>query len=179
MGGDETQNADAKGPFEGILGNTIELRVIEHLLCFPTKDFNISELARSAGVSRPAADRVAKKFAMWKIVETLPKRGNMTFYRLNEKSQFVSSIHTFNESASMALVTKFSDTIKTTPSTPARAVARTRRIRKLKASPQPYANRRNVLASNPTLASGIDREAAIAVNSQPAENPFKDDPSGL
>jgi len=179
MGGDGTQNADAKGPFEGILGNTIELRVIEHLLCLPTKDFNISELARSAGVSRPAADKVAKKFAKWGIVETLPKRGNMTFYRLNERSEFVLSIHTFNESASMALVTKFSDTIKTEPSTPAPAPVRTRRIRKLKAYPQPYANRGNVLVRNPTLASEIDREAARAVKSHPVENPFKDDPSGL
>ena len=178
MGGDGATNTDSKGPFEGILGSTIELKVIEHLLCLPSKDFNISELARSAGVSRPAADRVAKKFAKWGIVETLPKRGNMTFYRLNERSQFVQSIHTFDESASMALVTKFSDAIKTAPSTPAPAIARTRRIRKLKAFSQRNANRESVLVSSPTLANEIDIETAEAADNQRVVNTFRDDPSG-
>ena len=179
MGEDEAQKSEAKGPFEGILGSTIELKVIEHLLCLPSKDFNISELARSAGVSRPAADRVAKKFARWGIVETLPKRGNMIFYRLNEKSQFVMSIHTFNESASMALCTKFSDTIRTTPSVPA-AKVRQRRIRKLKAYPQPsMAPSENAPVVSTTLASEIDREAAATVNSQPIGTTFKSEPTGL
>lgn len=182
MGEDVALKIETKGPFEGILGNTIELRVIEHLLCLPSKDFNISELARSAGVSRPAADRVAKKFARWGIVEALPKRGNMIFYRLNEKSHFVISIHSFNESASMALCTKFSDTIRTSQST--RAIPpqqmRTRRIRKLKAYPQQVAVRiESKPAINTTLASEIDEEAAKALNSQSIGGTYKSESSNL
>ena len=178
MGGDAIGNNEAKGPFEGILGNTIELRVLEHLLWIPTKDFNISELARSAGVSRPAADKVAKKFAEWGIVETLPKRGNMTFYRLNAGSQFVLSIHTFNESASVALCTKFANAIKMAPTAPAPATTKTKRKRRLKAAKPSFADFGNVPMSTEAVTGSIGNVVAKTLKGQPAEIFFRDKPSG-
>lgn len=39
-------------PFEGILGNTVELRILEKLIAQPDAEFNVSELGTITGVSR-------------------------------------------------------------------------------------------------------------------------------
>lgn len=83
-------------PFEGLLGNTSELRLLEHLMSLPRFDFNISELSRVSGVTRPPVDKVVKKFVDWEIMEVLSRRGNMTFYKLNEASPIVQTIVAFN-----------------------------------------------------------------------------------
>ena len=62
----------------------------------PASDFNVSELARSSEVSRPTTDKVIKKLAEWQIVDTLPRRGNMTFYRLRESSPLVTTLMYFD-----------------------------------------------------------------------------------
>ena len=83
-------------PFEGLLGNTSELRLLEHLMSLSRFDFNISELSRVSGVTRPPVDKVVKKFADWGVVEVLSRRGNMTFYKLNEDSLIVQTMVAFN-----------------------------------------------------------------------------------
>jgi len=85
-------------PFEGLLGNTCELRVLEHLLATPRLDFNITELQRLSGVSRTSVDRVTKKFLDWGIVRIVDTRGNMNFYSLNGDSRIVESVYDFNDS---------------------------------------------------------------------------------
>jgi len=84
-------------PFQGVLGNTSELRVLEHLISLPRFDFNITELARAARLSRPAADKVVKNFTEWGIVTALQKRGNMTFYKLDEGSPLVTTFLAFDD----------------------------------------------------------------------------------
>ncbi len=54
-------------PFEGIFGNTCELRLIEFMLPLDDMYFNVSELAEEAGVSRTTAGKIAKKFIDWGI----------------------------------------------------------------------------------------------------------------
>jgi DNA-binding transcriptional ArsR family regulator len=83
-------------PFEGVLGNTSELRLLQYLISLPKLDFNISELSRVSGVTRPPVDRVIKRFAEWGIVSVLPRRGNMTFYKLDEESPIVNALTDFN-----------------------------------------------------------------------------------
>jgi DNA-binding transcriptional ArsR family regulator len=63
-------------------------------------DFNVSELARSSEVSRPTTDKVIKKLAEWQIVDVLPRRGNMTFYRLRESSPLVTTLMYFDRTVS-------------------------------------------------------------------------------
>jgi len=94
---------EERRPYEGVLGDTSELRIIEHLMSLPGFDFNITEIARSARISRPAADKVVKKFARWGVVKVLRKRGNMTFYKLNEDSPIVNSIAAFNDMLTMEM----------------------------------------------------------------------------
>ena len=52
-------------PFEKILGNTCEMRIIEFLLPLEDLEFNITELAEESGVSRVTAGKVIKKFVKW------------------------------------------------------------------------------------------------------------------
>ncbi len=84
-------------PFEALLGNTVELRLMEFLLATPRLDFNITELAGRAGVSRQSADGVIKKFTRWKVARPASHRGNMTFYAINLDSPIVQAFYAFNE----------------------------------------------------------------------------------
>lgn len=84
-------------PFEGVLGNTVQLWLLQHLMS-PILDFSITELQRVTGVSRPSVDKVVKMFLFlqWGVVRETVKRGNMTFYTINEGSHLVRSMMLFN-----------------------------------------------------------------------------------
>ncbi len=86
----------AEKPFEGVLGNNVQLRLLEHLMSTPDLDFNITELERVTGVSRPAVDKTVKMFRHWGIAKKTRKRGNMTFYAINEDSLLVRPMKQFN-----------------------------------------------------------------------------------
>ena len=73
-------------PFEGFLGNNVELRVIEFLLPFHGVEFNITDLAKEAGVSRTTADRVVKKFVEWNFMKISRTENTIKFYQINENS---------------------------------------------------------------------------------------------
>ena len=83
-------------PFEGILGNSCELQVIDYLLALPNFDFNISELSRKMGVSRSSIDRIVKKFLRWNILKITVKRGNVIFYQINKNSVIVREMYNLN-----------------------------------------------------------------------------------
>jgi len=75
---------DVQGrPFKGVLGDTSELRIIEHLLA-SSCDFNISELARATQVSRPTVHKAVRKLLECGVLQVHSTRGNMRFYGLNE-----------------------------------------------------------------------------------------------
>lgn len=82
-------------PFEGILGNNCELRLVQFLLPLEGIDFNITELAEEIDISRVTVTKVVKKFADWGLL--LKRRsGNATYYSINLKSPIVASIQKFN-----------------------------------------------------------------------------------
>ena len=91
-------------PFEGILGNNCELRLLEYLLSLPNFDFNITELSRVSGVSRPRTNEVVKNFLEWKIIREKVKRGNMRFYELNKESPLVDAMYYFNHGITSQLL---------------------------------------------------------------------------
>ncbi|NLM28822.1 MAG: winged helix-turn-helix transcriptional regulator [Methanomicrobiales archaeon] len=81
-------------PFEGVFGNTCELRLIEFLLPLDGMHFNTTELAEEAGVSRVTAGRVVKKLVDWGILiatsDPIPR------YSIDPASQIVQSIDIMN-----------------------------------------------------------------------------------
>ncbi len=85
---------DMARPFEGVFGNTCELRLIEFLLPLDGMDFNITELAEEAGVSRVTAGRVVKKLVEWGILiatsDPIPR------YSIDPASPIVQSIDIMN-----------------------------------------------------------------------------------
>ena len=83
-------------PFEGLLGNNSELRMLEYLLPLEGIEFNIDELAEEVGVSRITAARNVKKFVKWEILNLTKTEGAITYYSINNESPIVKSIEQFN-----------------------------------------------------------------------------------
>lgn len=83
-------------PFEGLLGNSCELRMLEYLLPLEGIDFNITELKEEVGVSRPTATKIATKFIKWGLLNPTRSVGITTYYSLNHESPIVKSIEQFN-----------------------------------------------------------------------------------
>jgi DNA-binding transcriptional regulator GbsR (MarR family) len=83
-------------PFEKIFGDTSELRVIQFLLPMNGLEFNISDMARGADISRQALNNVIKKLLKWKVLKITSKHGNANYYALNENSGFIEAFESLN-----------------------------------------------------------------------------------
>jgi hypothetical protein len=83
-------------PFEGLLGNSCELRMLEYLLPLQGIDFNITELGEEVGVSRVTATKIVVKFIKWGLLNPTRSVGNTTYYTLNHESPIVKSVEQFN-----------------------------------------------------------------------------------
>ena len=82
-------------PFEGLLGNNCELRMLEYLLPLEGMDFNITELAEEVGVSIDTTTRIAKKFVEWRVLNS-EKRASAAYYSINPESPIVKNIEQLN-----------------------------------------------------------------------------------
>jgi DNA-binding Lrp family transcriptional regulator len=83
-------------PFEDLLGNNCELRMLEYLLPLEGIEFNITELAEEVGVSRVTATRIVKKFVEWGVLNSTRTAGNSAYYGINHESPIVKSIEQLN-----------------------------------------------------------------------------------
>jgi DNA-binding transcriptional regulator GbsR (MarR family) len=83
-------------PFEKVFGDTSELRVIQFLLPMNGLEFNISDIARGADVSRQALNNVVKKLLKWNVLKITSKHGNANYYALNGKSGFIEAFENLN-----------------------------------------------------------------------------------
>ena len=83
-------------PFEGIFGNTPELRMLEFLLPLEGVDFNITELAEEVGISRPTAQKIVKKFLEHGILKVSAEKGGVKYYEIDPDSPFVRLIDEIN-----------------------------------------------------------------------------------
>lgn len=83
-------------PFEGLLGNGCELKLIEFLMPLKNMEFNLTELAEEVSVSRPTVDHVVKKFVKWGLMKVAHTYGKTKYYALNEDSGFVKVFEDLN-----------------------------------------------------------------------------------
>lgn len=90
-------------PFEGLLGNNCELKLIEYLLPLEGLEFNITELAEEANISRATVTKVVQKFVEWNLL-TFDKSGNVKNYSINTKSPIIASIQHFNNTLIEAML---------------------------------------------------------------------------
>ncbi len=86
---------DLMKPFEGLLGNNCELRILEFLLPLEGIEFNVTELAEEVGVSRPSATKAIKKFFEWDLIKS-KRAGNVTYYSINHESPIIKNIQHLN-----------------------------------------------------------------------------------
>lgn len=84
-------------PFEGILGNTIELRFLENLMANGYSRFNKKELCEVAGLARASTDKAIASFLQWGIIKVVEKHGPMTLYALDLDSPLVICMNRFND----------------------------------------------------------------------------------
>ncbi|MFZ0892607.1 MAG: hypothetical protein WB778_04180 [Thermoplasmata archaeon] len=104
LAADPPKTFAAGQPLGGILGETSELKVLDFLLGFPTYDFNVSELAREAELSRPSARLVLYKFLDWHILEPSGVRAGSRYYRLNNDSGHVRALREFLQATNELIV---------------------------------------------------------------------------
>lgn len=83
-------------PFEGLLGNSSELKIIEFLLPLKDMEFNVTELAKEVNASRPTVDRIVKKFVKWGLMKIAYSHGNTKYYGLNRDSGFIEVFENLN-----------------------------------------------------------------------------------
>jgi len=88
---------DSEKPFEGILGNSSEVKIIEHLMSCPHFEFTINDIMEQVGVSRPSASEVIKKFIKWNMVIKTKEVGNTRFYQLNDRSGLAILLTDFSD----------------------------------------------------------------------------------
>ncbi len=81
-------------PFEGVFGNTCELRLLEFLLPLDDMEFNITELSEEVGVSRVTVGRLVKKFVAWGILNASTER--ITQYSINPSSPIIKALEIMN-----------------------------------------------------------------------------------
>ena len=82
--------------FEGLLGNSCELKLIEFLMPLKDMEFNLTEFAEEVSVSRPTVDRIVKKFVKWGLMKVAHTHGKTKYYSLNEDSGFVRVFEELN-----------------------------------------------------------------------------------
>ena len=87
---------DQDKPFEGILGNSTELKILEHLIACEGLEFNIKELARSVDISRYMVAVGIKRFEKWNMVKVEKRVGNVKLYSLNSDSEAVKRLLEFS-----------------------------------------------------------------------------------
>jgi len=83
-------------PFEGILGNSCELRTIEFLLPLKEMEFNITELGEEIGVTWPTISKTIKKFVEYGVMKVACKRNGTKYYQIDESSPFVLLFENLN-----------------------------------------------------------------------------------
>jgi DNA-binding transcriptional ArsR family regulator len=83
-------------PFEGLFGDTSELRLIQFFLPLRGLEFNISELAKESRVSRQTMSRVVKKLVGWGVLKVASKQGRINYYALNEDTGFLEALENLN-----------------------------------------------------------------------------------
>lgn len=88
---------DPAPPFEGVFGNTCELRLLQFLLPLEGMWFSVSELAEEeAGADQDTIEVSVQKFVAWGILSSSPE--SPPTYTLDPASPIVRSLNILNNS---------------------------------------------------------------------------------
>lgn len=82
-------------PFEGVFGDTSQLRIAEKLLAMRSFQLNQKEIAERVGITRQSAAKALETFHKWGLV-TREEKGNQVLYQLDESSVLGYAIDALN-----------------------------------------------------------------------------------
>jgi len=84
-------------PFEGIFGDTCELRLLQSLLPMDDTALSISKLAEKADTNLTEANEAVLKFVAWEILSSSRDQDELK-YTLNSNSSIIRSMAIVNSS---------------------------------------------------------------------------------
>jgi len=90
-------------PFEGLLGDTCETRLLQFLLPMYGIEFDMAELVEEIGLTRQSIAKAMNKFACRGMVK-IRKEGRTPLYSINEDSPLVKRLEDFDNSLIEAMV---------------------------------------------------------------------------
>ena len=91
-------------PFEGVLGDTYELKVIEFLLPLEGLGFTVSELSNEIGLDRNVMFDIVERLKDWEIINKKYSGGMK--YSLNANSSIVKAINYINNAIIAKMIEK-------------------------------------------------------------------------
>lgn len=92
-----------KVPFEGLLGDTCETRLLQFLLPMYGIEFDMAELVEEIGLTRQSIAKAMNKFAAKGMVK-VRKEGRTPLYSINEASLLVKRLEDFDNSLIESMV---------------------------------------------------------------------------
>jgi predicted transcriptional regulator len=92
-----------KQPFEGLLGDTCETRLLQFLLPMYGIEFEMAELVEEIGLTRQSIAKAMKKFSDRDMVK-IRKGGRTWLYSINEESPLVKRMEDFDNSLIESIV---------------------------------------------------------------------------
>lgn len=90
-------------PFEGLLGDTCETRLLQFLLPMYGMEFDMAELVGEIGLTRQSISKAMNKFAEKGMVK-IRKEGRTPLYSINEDSPLVKRLEDFDNSLIESMV---------------------------------------------------------------------------
>jgi len=90
-------------PFEGLLGDTCETRLLQFLLPMYGIEFDMAELVDEIGLTRQSIAKAMNKFAARGMVK-VRKEGRTPLYSINEDSSLVKRLEDFDNSLIESMV---------------------------------------------------------------------------
>jgi len=92
-----------KQPFEGLLGDTCETRLLQFLLPMYGIAFDMAELTLETGLTRQSVAKAMKKFSDRDMVK-VQKKGRTWLYSINEESPLVKRLEDFDNTLIESMV---------------------------------------------------------------------------
>lgn len=85
-------NMENKSLFIEYMGDSPQIRILDFLLTERNIDFNITDMAKNAGIGRATLYRIWKDLIKNKIIIKTREIGNSKLYRLNDSNKFIKKI---------------------------------------------------------------------------------------
>ncbi|RLF52292.1 MAG: hypothetical protein DRN24_03485 [Thermoplasmata archaeon] len=82
--------------FKDIFGNSPQTKILDFLADHPNYDYNVSDISKNSGVSRPTVYKIIEILLKKKLIVKTRESGNSSLYKLNTENKLVQVILKFD-----------------------------------------------------------------------------------